>query len=78
MKEDEIDAECYKCESIVSSEEVSDSYQVGLDKIEAYIQSKDHKNMLKQALDEKDKDKIKSNIVQKFDLCMKLSSENIF
>ncbi|XP_023729721.1 uncharacterized protein LOC111877429 [Lactuca sativa] len=77
--EDEIDEECYKCDSRVSSEEVSHVYRVGLDKIEAYIQSKDHKNMLKQVLDEKDKDKNKSDTVQKFDsLCTKLSSKNTF
>ncbi|KAI3723670.1 hypothetical protein L2E82_35425 [Cichorium intybus] len=34
MKEDEIDADCYKCETIVSSDDVFDSYRVGLEKIE--------------------------------------------
>ena len=51
-KEDEIDVDCYKCESIVSSNDVSDSYKIGLDKIEAYIKSKEHKAMLKQILSE--------------------------
>ena len=37
FKNDEIDADCYKCESIVSSDDVSDSYKIGQDKIEAYI-----------------------------------------
>ena len=79
FKEDEIDAECYKCESIVSSDDVSDSYKIGLDKIEAYIHSKEHKNMLKKMLDNKDKDQIKSNTMQKFDsLSIKLSSKNTF
>ena len=79
LKEDEIDAECYKCGSIVSSDDVSDSYKIGLDKIEAYIHSKEHKNMLKKMLDNKDKDQIKSNTMQKFDLlCTKLSLENTF
>lgn len=55
LKEDEIDVECYRCESIVSSDEASDAYRVGLDKNECFIKSKDHKNMLKQILDEKDK-----------------------
>lgn len=79
LKDDKIDAECYRCESIVSSDDVSDSYKVGLNKIEAYIQSKEHKDMLKQILNEKDKEQIKFDTVQKFDsLCTKLSSENTF
>ena len=47
FKEDEIDDECYKCKSIVSSNHVSDSYRVGFEKSEEYIKSKEHKNMLK-------------------------------
>ncbi|KAI3510498.1 hypothetical protein L1887_17545 [Cichorium endivia] len=47
LKEEEIDAECYKCETIVSSDEVSEAYRIGLDKIENYIQSKEHENMMK-------------------------------
>ena len=79
LKEDKIDAEWYKCESIVSSDDVSESYKFGLDKIEAYIQSKEHKNMLKQMLDDKDKELIKYNNGKKFDsLCTKLSLENTF
>ena len=50
MKDDEFDTDYFKRESIVSSDEVSDAYRIGLDKIESYIQSKDHKNMLKQIL----------------------------
>ncbi|KAL7585167.1 uncharacterized protein LOC111912704 [Lactuca sativa] len=60
-KEDEIDADCYNCECIVSSEETSDAYKVGLERIENYIKSKDHKNTLKQLLDENDKKQIKSD-----------------
>ncbi|XP_052627222.1 uncharacterized protein LOC128133731 [Lactuca sativa] len=48
LKEDEIDTDCYECESIVSSDEVSDSYKIGLEKIEEHIKSKEHKNMVKQ------------------------------
>lgn len=34
FKEDEINVECYNCESLVSSDEsLSDSYKVGLEKI---------------------------------------------
>ena len=77
IKEDEIDADCYTCESIVSSEETSDAYKVGLDRNENYIKSKDHKNMLTQLLDENDKNQIKTDTVQKFDsLNANLSSEN--
>ena len=50
LKEDEIDVECYKCESIASSYDVSDSYRVGLEKIEECIKSKEHKNMMKDIL----------------------------
>ena len=48
FKEDEIDADCYKCEFIVSSNETSDAYRIELDKIESFIKSKYHQNMLKQ------------------------------
>ena len=47
LKEDEIDAEAYNCESVVSSDEVSPAYKIGLDKIESYIKSKEHKDMVK-------------------------------
>ncbi|XP_023742939.1 uncharacterized protein LOC111891079 [Lactuca sativa] len=77
LKKDEIDADCYKCESIVSSDKVSEAYRIGLEKMESYIQSKYHKNMLKQILDENDKKKIKYYIVQMFDsLNTNLSSES--
>ena len=55
LKEDETDAECYRCESIISSDETSDAYRVRLDKIESFIKSKDYKNTLKQLLDKKKK-----------------------
>ncbi|XP_023734201.1 uncharacterized protein LOC111882066 [Lactuca sativa] len=61
LEEDEIDADCYNCESIFSSEETSDAYRVGLERIESYIMSKEHKNMLKQLLDEKDKKQINTS-----------------
>ncbi|KAI3510079.1 hypothetical protein L1887_25606 [Cichorium endivia] len=73
---DEIDADCYKCETIVSSDEVSEAYRIGLDKIENYIQSKEHKSMVKEYLSENDKDEIKSATLQKFQsLCKKFNSE---
>ena len=76
LKEDEIDADCYNCESIVSSEETSYAYEVRLKRIENYIRSKDHENMLKQLLDENDNKQIKTDTVQKFDsLNANLSSE---
>jgi hypothetical protein len=76
LKEDEIDAECYNCESIVSSEETSDAYKIGLDKIESFITSKDHKYMLKNVLSDKDNEEIKITTNQKFQtLCEKLKSE---
>ena len=31
LKEDEISVDCYRCESIVSSDNVSDSYRIGLE-----------------------------------------------
>ncbi|XP_052619752.1 uncharacterized protein LOC128126067 [Lactuca sativa] len=77
LKEYEIDADCYKCESIVSSDETSDAYKFGLERIESYIKSKDHKNMLKQLLDENNKKQIKSDTIHKFDsLSAKLNSAN--
>ena len=48
-----------------------------LDKIESFIKSKDHKDMLKNLLHENDKLKLKAETIQKFDsLSTKLSSEN--
>nr|KAJ0226213.1 hypothetical protein LSAT_V11C100043120 [Lactuca sativa] len=77
FKEDEVDVDCYNCESIVSSYEVSDAYRIGLDKIEFFIKSKDHKDMLRNLLDENDKLKIKTENTHKFDsLSAKLSSDN--
>ena len=60
LKEDEVDAEAYNCENVVSSNEISHAYKIGLHKIQSYINSKDHKDMLKTLLDENDKLKIKS------------------
>ena len=60
LKEDEIDVDCYNCESIVSLEETTDAYRIGLDKIESFIKSNDHKDMLKNLLDENDKLKIET------------------
>ena len=76
LKEDKIDADVYDCEVVVSSDEVSPGYKIGLDKIESFFQSKDHKDMLKNLLDENDKLKIKTETMQKFDsLNAKLSSK---
>nr|AGM34082.1 hypothetical protein [Lactuca sativa] len=77
LKEDEVDAEAYNSENIGSSDEVSPAYKIGLDKIESYIKSKDHKDMLKNLLDENDRLKLRTKTVQKFDsLNAKLGSEN--
>ena len=77
LKEDEIDAEAYNCESVVSSDEVSPAYKIGLDKIKSYIKSKDHKDILKNLLDENDRLKLRAETIQKFDsLNANLSSEN--
>ena len=77
FKEDEIDAEAYNCESVISSEDVNPTYMYGLDKIESFIKSKDHKDMLKNLLDENDKLKLRTETIQKFDsLNANLSSEN--
>ena len=77
FKEDEIDAEAYNCESVVSSDDVNPTYMYGLDKIELFIKSKDHKDMLKNLLDENDKLKLRTETIQKFDsLNANLSSEN--
>ena len=77
FKEDEIDAEAYNCESVVSSDDVNPTYMYGLDKIESFIKSKDHKDMLKNLLDENDKLKLRTETIQKFDsLSANLSSEN--
>ncbi|XP_052627571.1 uncharacterized protein LOC128134144 [Lactuca sativa] len=62
--EDEVIAEC---ESEVSSEETSMSYRLGLDKIETFIDSKEHKSMLKDILDENDRLKIKTETIRTFD-----------
>ncbi|KAL7590353.1 hypothetical protein Lser_V15G35620 [Lactuca serriola] len=62
--EDEVIAEC---ESVVSSEETSMSYRLGLDKIETFIDSKEHKSMLKDILDENDRLKIKTETIRTFD-----------
>lgn len=64
FKEDEFIAEC---ESIMSSDETSVIYKIGLDKIESFIDSKEHKCMLKKLLDENDKLKIKTETLQPFD-----------
>ena len=75
FKEDEIDAEAYNCESVVSSDDVNPTYKFVLDKIESFIKSKDHQNMLKNLLD--DRLKLRAETIQKFDsLSTKLSSEN--
>ncbi|XP_052623195.1 uncharacterized protein LOC128128391 [Lactuca sativa] len=74
FKEDEIIAEC---ESEVSSDETSVSYKIGLDKIETFIDSKEHKCNLKDILDENDKLRIKSDTLKSFDMSnAKLNSEN--
>ena len=74
FKEDKIIAEC---ESIMSSDEISVTYKYGLDKIESFIESKEHKCMIKNLLDENDKIKIKIETIQKIDSSnAKLSSEN--
>lgn len=65
--ENEIDADVYNCEVVVSSDEISPAYRIGLDKIKSFIKSKDHKDMLKNILDENDKLKIKTETMQKFD-----------
>ncbi|XP_052623142.1 uncharacterized protein LOC128128382 [Lactuca sativa] len=79
-KEDEVIAEC---ESITSSDEISVTYKYGLDKIETFIESKEHKSMLKNLLDENDRLKIKSETIRTFDssnakLCLdhKINVEN--
>nr|KAJ0210411.1 hypothetical protein LSAT_V11C400174660 [Lactuca sativa] len=64
FKEDDVIAEF---ESEVSSEETSMSYRLGLDKIETFIDSKEHKSMLKDILDENDRLKIKTETIQTFD-----------
>ncbi|KAI3499728.1 hypothetical protein L1887_35537 [Cichorium endivia] len=74
---DEIDAECHKCETIFSSDDVSEAYRIRLDKIENYIQSKEHESMVKEYLSENDKEEIKNATLKKFhSLCTKLNSEN--
>mgnify|MGYP001549080572 FL=1 len=64
FKEDEVIAEC---ESIMSSDEISVTYKYGLDKIETFIDSKEHKSMLKNLLGENDRLKIKSETIRTFD-----------
>ncbi|KAI3505861.1 hypothetical protein L1887_28170 [Cichorium endivia] len=66
LKEDEIDAECYMCETIISSDDVSEAYRIGLDKIESYIQSKEHKNMVKEYFSENDQEEIKTATLKNF------------
>ena len=52
----------------MSSEDTSSLYRLGLDKIETFIDSKEHKSMLKNILDENDRQKIKTETIQTFDL----------
>ena len=74
FKENEVIVEC---ESIMSSEETSIPYKIGLDKIEIFIDSKEHKCMLKIILDENDKLKIKTETLKSFDsLNAKLMTEH--
>ncbi|XP_052625810.1 uncharacterized protein LOC128132855 [Lactuca sativa] len=67
-EDEEEDEVIVECESEVSSEETSSSYRLGLDKIETFIDSKEHKSMLKNILDENDRQKIKTETIQTFDL----------
>jgi len=64
LREDEIDFDCFNCESIVSSDDVSDSYRIGLEKIESFIKSKENKTMTKSILNDCDKSKIKSDSIE--------------
>ncbi|KAI3700055.1 hypothetical protein L2E82_44670 [Cichorium intybus] len=78
LKEDEIDAECYRCETIVSSDDLSEAYRIGLDKIENYIQSKEHKSMVKEFFSENNREEMKTATLKKFhSLNSKLNSEDI-
>lgn len=44
FKEEGTDVECYKCESLISSNDsLSDAYKVGLEKVEEFLKSKDIK-----------------------------------
>jgi len=54
LKEDVVDIDCFNCESIVSSDDVSDSYRIGLENIEKFIKSKENKSMIQTVLSEKD------------------------
>ncbi|KAI3515898.1 hypothetical protein L1887_14803 [Cichorium endivia] len=63
--------------TIVSSDEVSEAYRIGLDKIESYIQSKEHKNMVKEYFSENDHEEIKTATLKNFhSLCSKLNSDD--
>lgn len=61
------DAVIAQCESIMSSDELLVTYKYGVDKIEAFIESKEHKSMLKNLMEENDKLKIKTETLLKVD-----------
>lgn len=64
-QDEEIDVECYKCESL------SDSYRVGLEKIEEFFISKENKFMMKDLLTEEDKQQIKKKSIDNYNLLWK-------
>lgn len=56
FKEDNIDVDCYKCESVVSlNESLHDPYKVGLEEIKEFIKSKEKKITMNDILTEQDK-----------------------
>lgn len=72
FKEEETDVECHKCEYLVSSDEcLSDTYRVGQEKIEVFLKPKENKSMMKHVLTEEDKEQIKKNSIEKYNLLSK-------
>lgn len=77
LQDEEKDIDCYNCESLVSSDEsLSDSYKVGLEKLEELLKSKENKIMMNDVLTKEYKQQMKNNSIEKYNsLCQKLNLE---
>lgn len=75
--EEEIDVECYECESLLYfNQSLSDAYRVCLENVEEFLKNKEIKNMLKDEVTKDDKKQIKKNSNEQYNLlCEKLNSK---
>lgn len=59
-----------------SNESLSDSYKVGMEKIDEFLNPKENKMVINNILIEEDKQQIKQNSIEKYNsLCQKLKSK---